>query len=127
MPSELHLETTIRLVNGSYHVETGLAAGDPQALSPAARANLAEFGEWLVNAGDETFTSGAATIALPSDPRRFPSQFPVKKIFAVADLGAAPAAAIAALYRTFIEAAIVDAKDTALNLTPSAGRWVSTV
>lgn len=98
---------------------------DASGLSPVEREAFRQFGEPIVECGG-TATSGENTFTLPSDPRRMPSQFPVKKQWAISDF--ANAAAIAALYISTMVTRMTTAKTTQIGLSATGvGRAITTV
>jgi len=78
----MEIESKIRLVNNAYSVELDLADG---GLTPVELQAIRNYGEPVVSAGG-LFDDGAGlTYTLPDDDRKFPSQFPVKYTFSLAD------------------------------------------
>lgn len=123
----MEIATQLRLVNDSYNVSVGLAA-DPGAtpLTPAEVQAFQEFGDQVVECGG-TIGSGEGAFTLPTNPLRFPSQFPVIQTFSVADLTLSGAQAQAAAWRTQIQTLIIAARDALMSRSVgSTGRTLTT-
>jgi len=73
---------TIRLVSGSYHVEVDLAE---DGLTPVEAEVISQHGEPVITAGGLFDDEISLSYTLADDDRKFPSQFPVKAIFSLAD------------------------------------------
>lgn len=95
----------IRLVNNAYEVELDLADG---GLTPVEKDCITKFGEPVISVGGE-FTDGVdLTFTLADNDRKFPSQFPVKYSFGLADYPS-DANDRAVLFRNTIRTRIDDA------------------
>lgn len=102
----------LQLIANAFHIQIGLDTLRPDALSPEEAAAIARFGEPVVECGG-AFSVGS-TYTLAANQRRFPSQFPVKQVFGIADEASVAAAnAKAVTFRTEIRTRI-DAALTAL-------------
>jgi hypothetical protein len=77
------LDTKVTLEKGTYHAQIGLNPAD-DALSTAEKEALEQFGEPTIACGG-VFGSGGTTFTLAANDLRFPSQFPVKHTFSIAD------------------------------------------
>jgi hypothetical protein len=88
----MEIVSYIKLVSSNYEVEIDLA---PDGLTPVEEAAITNFGEPVIPTGG-TFTraSPALTFTLPESDRKFPSQFPVKASFDIADNADANARAV---------------------------------
>jgi hypothetical protein len=121
----MQIESTNYLVDGRYEVQIGLAKPLDTALTPVEKQAFDTFGEPVVDCGG-TFTTEGLTFTLPTDQRWFPSQFPVKQVFALADHSDANARA--QLFRSTIQTRLVAARDAQIALSPgTTGRTVSTL
>jgi hypothetical protein len=119
----MKLATEIYEINGSFHVEVGVTDVNP--FTPAEAEALKNFGEPAVNCGGAV-TADEVTITLPPNFRRFPSQFPVKAIFAVADN--VHAADLATAFRVMIETLLTNARNTLIaGSSAGVGTWVTSV
>lgn len=101
----MRLVTNIVLTDGAYHASVDLT---PQGLSPVEEEALSHFGEPIIQCGGEFTDGDALTFTLPENHKRFPSQFPVKKRFAIEDFPD-DAADMALLWRDTIKARIAAA------------------
>jgi len=78
----METEATIRLVNNVYNVEVDLA---DNGLTPVEAEVISQFGEPVIAAGGNFDDGGGLSYDLADDDRKFPSQFPVKASFSLAD------------------------------------------
>ncbi len=86
-----------------FHVEIGV-----DKLTAAEQLAIDRFGEPVIAVGG-SFT-GSVSFTLPARDVRFPSGFPVKQLFDLADFG--DAAARSVVFRDTIKARLVTARDT---------------
>lgn len=119
---QLHLH--IRVVNGVHHSEVGLATyPGSEPLTPCEREALSRFGEPVVDCGGD-FTE----FQLPTNSLRFPSQFPVKAVFAEEDYPEGAANAHAVTFRDVIESRLIAARNALLERVPGTlGTDIKTV
>jgi hypothetical protein len=121
----MEIETRIDQCDNAYSVQIGLANCPEDALTPVERQAFQAFGEPVVDVGG-SFSGEDLSFTLPSDQRRFPSQFPVKQVFSLADNSDANARAV--LYQTTIQARLVAARNTQTEKSDgTVGRFVTTL
>lgn len=124
----MQILSRITLINGVYHVQVGLNDDPAQAgLTPGEIEAIAAFGESAVECGG-TFTqvSPAEDFTLPTDPRSFPSGFPVVQTFALADNE--DALTRAQLFQSTISARMVVARNSVTSQSQGVtGTTVTTV
>ena len=126
------LESSINLINDSYHAQVGLTKATPEALTPLEKLRIGQFGEPVVACGGAiNGVNGNAQpviVTLPANSRRFPSQFPVKTVFSIADYGAEAALSLAVDFRSKIVTAVTAAMTATVAKTPgSIGTDIQTI
>lgn len=122
----MQIEVYIRPLNNLFEVQIGLAGTPEEALTPVEREAFRNFGEPVVDCGGEFDDGDGLVFNLPTDERRFPSQFPVKQLFSLEDNADANDRAV--LYRTTIEQRLVTARDEQTDkVTGTSGRFVNTL
>ena len=87
----MEIISNIRLVSNTYEVEIDLAQG---GLTPVEAEAIRQFGEPVTETGGEFDNGSGLEFELPEADRKFPSQFPVKAVFSLADNANANARAI---------------------------------
>ena len=130
----MQLEKTIRLVNNSYSAEVSLS---DDGLTGIEKDALAELGDLTIDLGG-TFTGStyagtygdlnSISYTLPTNQVSFPSQFPCKQVFSIADHS--NAAQRAKLFVETIQTRINTARGTlitAYNATTYIGKTVVTI
>jgi len=125
----MNLTDDITLVAGVYTASVGLETGR-ESLSGRERDVISQFGEPLVECGgDFTSLDPVADFELPARSLRFPSQFPARQTFSIADGAGATeqdkatdANNSAIVYNETIKARVEAAIDALLLLTPGTLR-----
>jgi hypothetical protein len=119
------LEKSINLINDIYWVQVGLppVSAYPAPFTPQEKNRLAQYGEPVVACGG-TFVaviSPEETFTLPANDLVFPSQFPVKQQFAIADYEDATQALLyATAFRNTIVTRITTAVTNLVDNVPGA-------
>lgn len=122
----MQIEVYIRPLNNLFEVQIGLAGTPEEGLTPVEREAFRNFGEPLIECGGDFDDGDGLTFSLPSDARRFPSQFPVKQLFSLSDEADANDRAV--LYRTTIETRLVTARDAQTQkITGVSGRFITSL
>ena len=102
----MNITTTVGLADGIYSVDISTGS---DVFTPIEQDAVSRFGEPLIECGG-TFTLDALNYTLDSLTRYFPSQFPVRQRFSIADHG--DAYDRATLWKTTILTRIVTAITT---------------
>jgi len=123
------IEKSILLINDVYQVQIGLppVSAYPNPFTPQERNRLAQYGEPVIACGG-TFVvpSPSETFVLPDNDLVFPSQFPLKQLFAIDDYG--NALACATYFQTTIVTRITAAITDIVDNTPGViGTTIQTI
>lgn len=127
------LEKSISLINDIYWVQIGLPPriAYPAPFTPQEKNRLAQYGEPVIECGGEFIAviSPEDAFDLPANDLVFPSQFPVKQQFAIADYEDADQALLyATAFRNTIVTRITDAMEALVENVPGAiGTSIDTI
>lgn len=110
----MRISSSIILIDGVYNATVDLASG---GFTPVEAEAVYQHGEPSVACGGVFNNNVNLTFTLPANDRQFPSQFPVKQRFAIADY--ANASARAELWRSTIKTRLDTAITTLRNISVS--------
>ena len=110
----MEIETRLDIINDNYRAQIGITTGPgSKGLSPLEAQGFQMFGDQVVECGGVITLndSSGLTFTLPTNPLRFPSQFPVIQTFSVVDLTLATAQLHASSWLTQVQNLMVAAKN----------------
>ena len=108
----MEIETSLEIINDTYRAQIGITSGrGSRGLSPIEAQGFQQFGDQIVECGGVITLNGGGTFTLPTNPLRFPSQFPVIQLFSIADLTIETAQLQANSWLTQVQGLMVTAKN----------------
>ena len=119
----MQVETFLKLVDGVYHAQIGLAEKEP--LTPAETEAFNHFGDVVIDTGGIINYGEEQTFTLPTNSLWFPCYFPAKQTFAIADN--ADAGSRAQGWLTTIQTRLVAARDAQVAKSSTTQHSIVTV